>query len=304
MPFTIFITGVSSGFGLKLAAIALKQGAKVIGTVRDTQKASDSLAELTAISSNFHHVTIDMIDSDRLSIVLNKAVKDHGPIDVLINNAGYFSLGPLEHFTQKQARLQMETNFFAPLALMQTILPHFRQRKSGTIVNISSMAGYRAYPGCSMYSASKFGLEALSESLATEVATFGVRVILVEPGSFRTEVFTPDKLAQSPSELGWADEYKESAVGETSSFVQEADGKQVGDTEKAVQKIWEVVCGMGIGSEFRERGRDGRVLRVPLGYDALEWLTESIEMRREALKEFEVIAKSCNYDTRNPEMSL
>lgn len=292
---TIFITGVSSGLGLEFASHALKQGATVIGTVRNTTKASTALSQLSSISSRFHVMTLDVTESARIPSVVNGAINEFGPIDVLINNAGYSVMGPLEHITDKEARHQMETCYFGPLALIQSILPHFREKRSGTIVNITSVAGLNGLPGCGLYAASKFALEGTSESLAPELSPFGIRVILVEPGAFRTEFLSSANL-QLASGGSWLEEYQgDNPASAVVKRMQGYAGKQPGDPQKAAQRLYEVVSGTGMGENLKGKGLDGKVLRVTMGSDSLGRLKTAIELRQETLKDVADLAKSCDY---------
>lgn len=293
---TIFITGVSSGLGLKFASRALKEGAMVIGTIRNPQRASSAISELSSLSSAFHPITLDMTDTTRIPTVVAEAIKDYGPIDVLINNAGYSVLGPLEHITLEQARHQLETNYFGPLALMQAILPHFRERRKGTIVNVTSVAGLTGLPSCGVYAASKHALEGTSESLASEVSPLGIRVILVEPGAFRTEFLSSSNMILANSGEGWADDYRsDNPANVVVQRMQAAAGKQPGDPDKAAQRLWEIITCTGIGEGLKTKGTDGKVMRVLLGSDSLGRIKAAIEAREGALKDLEVVAKSCDF---------
>lgn len=292
----IFITGVSSGLGLTFASHALKQGARVIGTVRNPQRAASALSQLSSISSKFHPITLDVTEIDRIPSVAAQAIKDHGPIDVLINNAGYSILGPLEHVTNSEARHQLETNYFGPITLIQSFLPHFRERKSGTIMNITSVAGLQGLPGVSLYAASKFALEGTSESLAGEVAPLGIRVILVEPGAFRTDFLTSTNMLLANRGEGWAEEYKGDNPGnQTVEKLKAANGKQPGDPEKAAVRLFEVITGTGLGQKLKEKGTDGKVMRVLLGSDSLGRMQTALDLRDGPLKYSEEVARSCDF---------
>jgi NAD(P)-dependent dehydrogenase (short-subunit alcohol dehydrogenase family) len=292
---TFFITGVSSGLGWHIASHALAHGATVIGTVRDVSKAAAALSQLSSESSKFHAVTLDVTDKGRIPHVINDAIKHHGPIDVLINNAGYSVLGPVEEISDEEVRHQMETCYFGPLALIRAILPHFRERKSGTIVNISSVAGLNALPGCGVYSASKFALEGTSESLAAELSPLGIRVILVEPGAFRTEFLSPTNLKLA-GDKKWAEDYLgENPPNQVISKMESAAGKQPGDPEKAAHRLLEVIWGTDYGKPFVGKGADGKVLRVLLGSDSLGRLKNAVDARRQTLTDMEALAKSCDY---------
>ncbi|KAF2249783.1 NAD(P)-binding protein [Trematosphaeria pertusa] len=296
MPPTVFITGVSSGLGLTLASYALKQGAIVLGTVRNPQRASSALSQLSSISSNFYPITLDVTDLARIPTVADQAIKDHGPIDVLINNAGYSVIGPLEHITSEQAKQQMETNYFGPLALIQAMLPHFRARRTGTIINVSSVAGLNGLPSCGLYAASKFALEGTSEAIAAELAPLGIRTIIVEPGGFRTDFLTSTNMVLANKGEGWAEEYRgDNPAQAVLQKLQSWSGKQPGDPKKAAHALWDVITDTGMGAELKEKGRDGKVMRVLLGSDSLGRLKSAIDMRQDAMQYSEAVAKSCDY---------
>jgi NAD(P)-dependent dehydrogenase (short-subunit alcohol dehydrogenase family) len=161
--------------------------------------------------------------------------------------------------SEKEVSQIFQTNVFGPLFLSQALLPAMRARKSGTIVNISSVAGQNAIPSCSLYASTKFALEGMTESLAKEVADFGISVLIVEPGAFRTNFLN----AMVINETGLGD-YQGNVVGETLQKFQAASGKQAGDPDKAVAAIYEIVVGQGEAGKLK-----GKVLRLVLGKDAL-----------------------------------
>lgn len=179
-----FITGVSSGFGRALAEAALAKGHTVIGTVRQEEARApfESLAPGKA-----HAVVVDVTDEVGVNYAIDDVVERHGGIDVLVNNAGYGLEGAVEEVTLDQVRRQFEVNVFGPVAVMQAVLPHMRKARSGHIINITSMGGLTAFPGVGIYNGSKFALEGISEALAKEVKPLGIKVTIVEPGSFRTD---------------------------------------------------------------------------------------------------------------------
>lgn len=294
---TIFITGVSSGLGFNIASHALAHGAKVIGTVRDVAKASSALSQLSSKSSKFHAVTLDVTDAARIPKVIDDAIKHHGPIDVLINNAGYSVLGPVEMISEEELRLQMETCYFGPVALIRAILPHFRERRNGTIANITSVAGFNGLPGVGAYAASKFALEGVSESLAGELAPLGIRVILVEPGAFRTEFLSPGNLKMAGGDnKNWAEDYRgDNPANLVVGKMRAAAGKQPGDPEKAAHRMLEVIWGTRFGEPLKKKGTNGKVLRVLMGSDSLDRLQTAVDARWETLRDLEALAKSCDY---------
>ncbi|EEA02634.1 short-chain dehydrogenase/reductase SDR [Burkholderia sp. H160] len=182
-----FITGVSTGIGRSLAAAALARGEYVIGTLRQAWQVVDfeQLAPGRA-----HGVELDVTRAGAVAAAAEYAIARHGRVDVLVNNAGYGMLGALEETGLDEARALFDTNFFGPVQVTQAILPQMRRQRSGHVVNISSTVGLCGMPGTPIYSASKFAVEGLSEALAAEVAHFGIKVSIVEPGAVNTRFAT------------------------------------------------------------------------------------------------------------------
>lgn len=178
------ITGVSSGFGRAIAEAALAAGHGVVGTVRNAaaKKDFEELASGTAQA-----LVLDVTDPDAIASQVARLLEQTGPVDVLINNAGYGHEGPLEESSLQDLTRQFDVNVFGAVAMIKAVLPSMRQRRRGHIINITSMGGFVTMPGISYYCGSKFALEGISETLAQEVAGFGIRVTAVAPGSFRTD---------------------------------------------------------------------------------------------------------------------
>ena len=190
------ITGTRTGIGRATALHMAGMGYDVIATMRDPARSGDALwSAAKEAGVQLEVMPLDVTDPAALDRCVAEIQKSKGRIDVLVNNAGVGELCPVERASEAHVRSTLETNFFGPLRLIQALLPGMRERKSGAIVNVSSIAGRIAVPGQSMYSASKFALEALSEALAIEVRAFNIRVALIEPGVFRTEMVT--RAAQS-----------------------------------------------------------------------------------------------------------
>ncbi|WP_323991760.1 oxidoreductase [Nguyenibacter sp. L1] len=182
-PKTFFITGANSGFGFAIASAASRQGHKVIGTVR-SERSRVALAErLPAVRS----VLCDVTEFDRIADIVRQAEEDHGPVDVLINNAGYGHEGILEESSLEEMRRQFDVNVFGAVAVAKAFLPRFRERRRGFIVNVTSMGGMITMPGIGYYCGSKFALQGISEVMRAEMAPFGVHVTALCPGSFRTD---------------------------------------------------------------------------------------------------------------------
>lgn len=188
---TVLITGASSGFG-RLTAIALaKQGHRVIATIRDPSRRQDLLVAAQSIESGgqIEVVELDVTDFVRVSDVVGEVINRFGKIDVLVNNAGYAAGGFVEEVPMEAWKHQFETNFFGVVALTRAVLPHMRARRSGTIINMSSISGRIGFPGLGPYASSKYAVEGFSESLRLEMVPYGVHVVLVEPASYKTAIW-------------------------------------------------------------------------------------------------------------------
>ncbi|MCY1143701.1 SDR family oxidoreductase [Actinoplanes sp. Pm04-4] len=181
---TWFITGASRGFGRVWARAALDRGDRVAGTARDPRTLED-LAQ--AHGDRFLALPLDVTDRPAVFAAVSRAVDTFGRLDVVVNNAGYGLFGMVEETTEEQARAQMETNFFGALWVTQAVLPVLRAQTHGHLLQVSSIGGIGAFPTLGLYNASKWALEGLSEALAAELAQFGPRVTIVEPGPYGTD---------------------------------------------------------------------------------------------------------------------
>ncbi len=179
---TIFITGASSGIGLATAKLFQAKGWNVVATMRKPEVAGD-LAGL----ANVLVTRLDVTDSGRVETAVAAAVKRFGQIDVLLNNAGYGAYGPLENFSDDRVRRQFDTNVIGLLSMTRAVLAQMRQRRSGTIVNISSIGGQMTFPLGTLYYGTKFAVEGLSEALHFELAPLGIGVKIIEPGMIATD---------------------------------------------------------------------------------------------------------------------
>ena len=181
---TWFITGASRGFGHAWAAAALARGDRVAATARNPQTLKD-LAE--SYGDRVLPLALDVTDRAAVFAAVAQAARTFGGLDVVVNNAGYGLFGMVEETTEEQARAQLETNFFGALWVTQAALPVLRGQGSGHLIQVSSIGGVAAVPTLGLYNASKWALEAFSQSLAQEVADFGIKVTLIEPGGFSTD---------------------------------------------------------------------------------------------------------------------
>ncbi|PKU24872.1 short-chain dehydrogenase/reductase [Telmatospirillum siberiense] len=181
---TWFITGVSSGFGRQLTDQLLARGDHVVGTVRDVGKVADLIERFPEA---FHAELLDVTDTAAIRAVVERSFARLGRIDVIISNAGYGLFGAAEELTDKQVEHMIATNLVGSIQLVRSVLPHLRAQGGGRIIQISTYGGQVAFPGNSMYHATKWGIEGFVESVAQEVASFGIGVTIVEPGGARTE---------------------------------------------------------------------------------------------------------------------
>ena len=179
---TIVITGASSGIGKATAKLFLAKGWNVVATMRNPAVEKDLIE-----SAHLKLVSLDVQDRESPNAAVAQAIKAYGRIDVWLNNAGYGAFGPVEAGTREQIQRQFDVNVFGLIACVQAVAPHFRQRKAGVLINVSSVGGIMTVPAYSVYNSSKFAVEGLSEGLWYELGTFGIRVKVIEPGAIRTE---------------------------------------------------------------------------------------------------------------------
>lgn len=225
-----FITGSSTGFGWHLAEESLKQGHKVIATARTISKLN-SLVE--QYRENILPLTLDVTNIAQIRQSVKLGLETFGRIDVLINNAGYGLIGAVEEVSRDEIEKQFSTNVFAPVEIIQEILPTMRANKSGHIINISSIVGFTAYSGTSMYAASKHAIEGISQALAQEVEEFGIHVSVINPGPFRTN-FAGSSLNLAKEKI---DAYAQSVHLKQDIMKNKVDGSQVGDPKAAALAI-------------------------------------------------------------------
>ncbi|NOK39273.1 SDR family NAD(P)-dependent oxidoreductase [Corallococcus exercitus] len=227
-----FVTGSSSGFGRNIVEEVIARGERVVATARDPRTLEDLVARAP---DRVLAVRLDVTKPEQVQESIAVALKHFGAIDVLVNNAGYTLLGAVEETSDAELRAVFEPLFFGAVAMTRAVLPHMRERRTGIIVQVSSVTGFVTYPGVGAYSAAKHALEGLSESLAKEVAPLGVKVLLVEPGMFRTKLLGPS-YRQMPELAPYAE-----TVGPMRAYVAQSAGTQPGDPEKAAKAIVDAV---------------------------------------------------------------
>lgn len=277
-----FITGASNGFGQILCMRALQAKHRVIGSVRSRAKAVETVKEIEDAGGKI--IEMDMTEPKES---IDRKIKAIGHIDYLINNAGYALVGALEHHTEEESRTQVNTNVFGPLFVMQAALDGMRARHTGTIVNVSSIAAKDPNAISALYAASKAALEAMSEALAKEVAPFGISILIIEPGAFRTKFLHSMVLAKEVC----PDHYKETPVGTMLDKFNKMTGNQVGDPVKGVERMFEVITGEGMAGHLK-----GKILRLVLGDDALQRMTQNNNKFLGDLKAGEQVTKSTDFD--------
>ena len=226
---TWFITGASRGFGLRIAKLALEQGDNVVATARRAEAVIEALGPRERLLA----LPLDVTDEAQAKAAAAAAVEAFGSIDVLLNNAGFGLLGAVEEASAADVERVYRTNVFGLLNVTRAVLPVMRAQRSGRILNISSIGGYRAGPGFGVYSSTKFAVEGLSESLHAELAPLGVHVTVVEPGYFRTDFLDATSLTVSGGEI---EDYAETA-GRVRRVAADLNHGQPGDPDRLAQVI-------------------------------------------------------------------
>ncbi|WP_086561492.1 oxidoreductase [Streptomyces africanus] len=269
------ITGASSGFGRAIAEAALAAGDVVVGAARRPEALDDLVA---AHPDRVEALRLDVADTGAAEAAVRDVVARHGRIDVLVNNAGRTHVGAFEETTEEELRALFEVHVFGPAALTRAVLPYMRERRSGAVVQMSSMGGQLSFAGFSAYSATKFALEGMSEGLADEVAEFGIRVLIVEPGAFRTGLFGTGRAGAS------ADTGVYGKVSETRGLVSGGDGTQPGDPAKAAALI---LAALDAGST---------PLRLPLGDDGVSAVLGHLDQVRDEVLAWEKRSRATGFD--------
>ena len=253
------VTGAGRGMGVDIARAALAAGDAVVATGRTPERVASALGD----HDDLLVVRLDVTSIEDVKDAARAAVDRFGRIDVLVNNAGSFYAGFFEEVSPEDFRTQIETTLFGPVNLTRAVLPVMRAQRSGLVVTISSTAGIEGGEFLSAYAASKFGVEGWMESLAPEVAPFGIRTMLVEPGFFRTELLTPESTQYAHSSI---EDYAE-RTAQTVAAWKGMNGQQGGDPAKLAEALIQLVH------------HDEQPLRFPAGADAVD----TFERRAKAL---------------------
>lgn len=269
---TLFITGVSSGFGQALAQEALAAGHCVIGTVRN-QAALQAFEALSV--EHAHGVILDVTDFDRIEEVVAAVEAAHGPVDVLVNNAGYGHEGIFEESPLEEMRRQFDVNVFGAVAVIKAFVPYFRKRRAGHILNITSMGGTITMPGIAYYCGSKFALEGISDTLSKELRPFNIFVTAVAPGSFRTD-WAGRSMQRTQRSIADYD----ASFDPVRKAREEKNGKQLGNPQKAAQAMLQVIASQAPPAHLL------------LGSDALGLVRDKLNRALSEIDQWEALTRS------------
>ncbi|RZU40998.1 oxidoreductase [Edaphobacter modestus] len=268
------ITGSSRGLGRALTEGVLEAGYRVVATARDPEQ----LRELkTKYGDSVRTAALDVTSETQAKAAVEAAIAGFGQLDVLVNNAGYGNVAPVEDTPMEEFRAQIETNLFGVILMTKAVLPYFRERGAGHIFQVSSIGGRIGPVGRAPYAAAKFGVEGFSESLAREVGPLGVKVTILEPGGFRTD------FAGASTELRPGRPEYDATVGASVRFQQGYNGKQPGDPAKAAEVILQVA------------GMEDPPLRLLLGSDAFQGAERSALAKLEEDRRWKQLSESTDF---------
>lgn len=264
------VTGANSGFGWAITEAAVAAGDIVVATARRVATLGDLVA---AHPDQVEALPLDVTDTLGIQTTVRDIIDRHGRVDVLVNNAGRSHVGAAEETTDAELRSLFDLHVFGPATLIRAVLPHMRVRRSGSIVQMSSMGGQMSFAGFSAYSATKFALEGISEALADEVRPLGIKVLIVEPGAFRTSLFA--NISASAEIADYAE-----TVGPTRHMIEIGSGTQPGDPAKAAAAILAAL------------NADQTPLRLPLGNDAVDAVLGHLDSIRADITTWEKVARN------------
>lgn len=271
---TWLITGASRGIGAEIAKAVLVAGDQLIATAR---KKTD-LHEFES-NPNVLALSLDITDEAQVQAAVAAALEHFGKIDVLVNNAGFGILGGVEETSAQEVERVYRTNVFGLLNMTRAVLPSMRQRRSGHIINLSSIGGYRATPGWGVYSSTKFAVEGITEALHDELAPLGIHATVVEPGYFRTNFLDGSSLQKTATEIP---DYAET-VGKVRKIASELSHQQPGDPTKLAQAMIQLA------------NAETPPLRLPLGTDTLRAIAEKNTYVEQETAQWRALAESTDY---------
>jgi NAD(P)-dependent dehydrogenase (short-subunit alcohol dehydrogenase family) len=268
-----FITGAGSGIGAATARAALKAGDRVVATGRNLDKVRNVLRDVA--SENVAFIQLDVAIEAEAEAAVDAAIKAFGRVDVLVNNAGYSLLGNFEELSTIEIEQLIATNFYGVMYVMRAALPVMRRQRSGRIIDVSSLAGIVGFKHCGAYSAAKFAVEGLSVSVAHEVEPFGIKIVVVEPGFFRTDLLDAHNAKYASRSI---EDY--AAEGKAEDMWSGYDGKQQGDPAKLGDVLVKIA------------GIDNPPRQFVAGSDALTVAKPALEARLEELRAHEDLSRS------------
>src|SRR6478672_7123581 len=271
-----FVTGAGRGMGTDIVKAALAVGHAVVATGRNV----DTVARAVGPADHLHIARLDVTSEDDAKAAVTDAVKQFGHVDVLVNNAGIFYAGFFEEISPADFRAQVETNFFGTVNVTRAVLPVLRAQRRGLVITISSTGGITGQAFVSAYSAAKFAVEGWMESLAPEIAPFGIRTMLVEPGFFRTELLTDESTKWPAASI---EDYADT-TRETISAWKKMNGQQGGDPVKLAKGL------------VRLASSDTPPQRWPAGADAVETFTKKANELLSQARANEALSSSLSYD--------
>ncbi|THU39217.1 SDR family NAD(P)-dependent oxidoreductase [Niastella caeni] len=272
-----FVTGASKGLGLTLVKKLLAEGYQVAATSRDVKQLNDAVGNST---SSFLPLQVDIVDNASVGNAIKDVIKKFGTIDVVVNNAGYGQLGTIEELTDAEARQNFDANVFGTLNVIRNVMPYFRSKKAGHIINISSIAGFLgAFPGWGIYNATKFAVAGLTEALSAETASMGIKSTIVYPGYFKTNFLLQGSMKLAINPIA---DYKEARDLEIIHDTQ-IIGNQPGDPEKAAMAFI-------ILAE-----KENPPLHFFMGSDSVGMANTKIEILQSALTATEELSNSTNF---------
>jgi NAD(P)-dependent dehydrogenase (short-subunit alcohol dehydrogenase family) len=272
-----FITGAARGFGLEITREALGRGDSVVATARNPQAVLDAIPDA---DGRLLAVALDISEPTQIAAAVDAAITRFGHIDALINNAGRGLVGSVEETSDAELRAIFEVNVFGLLAITRAVLPHMRARRSGLVVNLSSVGGFVAWPGWGVYAATKFAVEALSEAMTHELAPLGIRSVAIEPGPFRTNFLDGSSLAFADTVI---EDYADTS-GAARSWATDTNYGQQGDPVKAAKIIVDLA--------------DREVLpeRIQLGSNAFGDVAAKLERTARDQEQWRAVSLSTDFD--------
>lgn len=271
----LFVTGASRGFGELIVEKALARGHSVVATARNSRAVIERFGDLPELLS----VSLDVTDEAQAHAATMAAIERFGRIDVLVNNAGYGLLGAVEEASGKEVEAVYRTNVFGLLAVTRAVLPYMRRRRSGRIINFSSIGGYVSHAGWGVYCSTKFAVEGLTEALAQELQPLGIYATAVEPGYFRTDFLDAKSLAVSPRTIA---DYSETS-GAMRTFAAGANHSQPGDPAKLAETLVDFI------------DVPNPPVRLPLGSDTVAAIEAKNAQTDELLNRWRAVSVSTDF---------